>query len=143
MRLPALSLLLVLPLLAACDSNTPQAPSGDAAKAIPAKAAVATTSAAAAVPGDFPIGARPLLGTWAADPGSCGDPNSVQKFSPTSYEVGDRSCDLALADNGDGSFAASCGSRKLTLTPIFGPSGEGIRIAEGDAKPTNVFRCSR
>jgi hypothetical protein len=141
MRLSSLCLLLVLPFLAACDSNTPKAPGGDSATAAPSKPAA--TKPAATVPANFPIGARPMLGTWAADLGNCGDTARILTVSATTYAVGTKSCDLTLADNKDGSFAATCGSQKMTLTPIFGPTGEGIRIAQGDAKPTNVFRCSR
>lgn len=64
-------------------------------------------------------------------------------MTASSYDVGGKTCELALKDNKDGTFAATCGKQNMTLTPIFGPSGEGIRIAVGDAKPTNVFRCGR
>jgi hypothetical protein len=140
MRLSSFSLLLVLPFLAACDSNTPKAPTGSASAA-PGKPAA--TKPATTVPASFPIGARPMLGTWTADLANCGDAAKVLTVSATSYAVGEKSCNLALADNKDGSFAATCGQQKMTLTPIFGPSGEGIRIAQRDAKPTNVFRCGR
>jgi len=141
MRLSSLSLLLVLPFLVACDSNTPKAPSGSNATAAPTKPVA--TKPAVTVPASFPIGARPMLGTWAADLGNCGDTAKLLTVSASTYAVGAKSCDLALADNKDGSFAATSGKQQMTLTPIFGPSGEGIRIAQGDAKPTNVFRCSK
>lgn len=138
MRPALLSLLLVLPVLAACD-NSPKAPAATAAPAAkPAASATATT-----VPSSFPIGARPMLGTWAADAVACTDAARLVTVTPASYDVGGKSCQLALRDNKDGTFAASCGQQNMTLTPIFGPTGEGIRIAVGDAKPTNVFRCTR
>lgn len=140
MRLSTLCLLLVLPVLAACDSS-PKAPASNSANAAPAKPAV--SKPAAAVPAGFPIGARPMLGTWATDSAACADPAKVIAVTASSYDIGGKTCDLALKDNGDGSFAATCGNQRMTLTPIFGPSGEGIRIAAGDAKPTNVFRCKR
>lgn len=138
MRLTAATLLLILPFLAACDSS-PKAPAGDTA----ATAKPAATKPAATIPASFPIGARPMLGTWAVDGAACGDAAKLTKVSATTYDVGGKTCELALTDNKDGTFAASCGQQKMTLTPIFGPSGEGIRVQVGDAKPTNVFRCSR
>ncbi|MDC9826166.1 hypothetical protein PRN20_20725 [Devosia sp. ZB163] len=138
MRLASLSLLLVLPLLAACD-NSPKAPTGNAA----APAKPAATKPAATVPATFPLGARPMLGTWAADVSACADPALVTTVSATSWDVGGKSCELALKDNKDGTFAATCGKQNMTLTPIFGPTGEGIRVAAGEGKPTNVFRCRR
>lgn len=84
-----------------------------------------------------------MLGTWASDLANCGDVAALTTVSATSYAVGTKSCELALKDNGDGTFAATCGKQAMTMTPIFGPTGEGIRIKVGDAKPTNVFRCGR
>lgn len=136
MRLLPLSLLLILPFLAACDSSTPKAPAANAPATTPAKA---TTHAAAA---QLPIGARPLLGSWATAAAGCADTKALTVISATSYAVGGKSCDIAFADNKDGTFSATCGQQKLTLTPIFGPSGEGIRIAAGD-KSSTVFRCSK
>ncbi len=140
MRLLPFSLLLVLPLLAACDSNTPKAPAANAPAAVtPAKApATGKTPAATA---KLPPGARPLIGSWAAS--DCSDTKGLTVVSATSYTVGGKSCDIALADNKDGTFSATCGKQELKLTPIFGPTGEGIRIAAGDAKPGTVFRCSK
>ena len=140
MRLLPLSLLLALPLLAACDSNTPKAPTADApAAATPAKApATGKTPAATA---KLPPGARPLIGSWAA--ADCSDTKGLTVVSATSYAVGGKSCDIALTDNKDGTFSATCGKQDLKMTPIFGPSGEGIRIAAGDAKSSTVFRCSK
>lgn len=144
MRLLPLSLLLVLPLLAACDSNTPKAPGADAPAAVtPAKApATGKTPATAAATAKLPPGARPLIGSWAADASGCADTAALTVVSATSYAVGGKSCDIALADNKDGTFSATCGKQDLKLTPIFGPTGEGIRVAAGD-KSSTVFRCSK
>ena len=140
MRLAILSLLLVLPFVAACDSS-PQAPANGAATTAPSKPVA--TKPVAVVPASFPIGARPMLGTWAADAAACSDAARITTVTASSYDVGGKTCELALKDNKDGTFAATCGKQNMTLTPIFGPNGEGIRIAVGDAKPTNVFRCGR
>jgi hypothetical protein len=140
MRLSPLTLLLVLPFLSACESSSPKAPSGSAA-ATPAKPVV--TKAPVVAPAGFPNGARPMLGTWAPDLAACRDPAKVITVAAATYSVGGKSCDLALKDNKDGTFAATCGKQTMTLTPIFGPTGEGIRIAAGESKPANVFRCSR
>jgi hypothetical protein len=144
MRLLPLSLLLVLPLLAACDSSTPpKAPAANApATTTPAKApAVSTGKTPAATTAALPAGARPLLGSWAAL--DCTDKTGLTVISASSYSAGGKSCDIALSDNKDGTFGASCNKQTLKLTPIFGPAGEGIRIAVGDAKPATVFRCSK
>lgn len=141
MRLLPFCLLLALPLLAACDSNTPKAPADNAATTAPAKVTPAKPPAAAAA--KIPAGARPLIGSWAADAAGCSDATSLTVVSATSYAVGDKSCDIALTDNKDGTFSTTCGSQKLSLTPIFGPTGEGIRVAAGDGKSANVFRCKK
>ena len=133
MRLAALAVL-ALPLLAACESSTPPAQTSNAS-APPAKPAAVRPVA----PVDFPFNARPLLGTWGVDAASCSSNATV--VTATTYAVGGKSSDLQLTDNKDGSFTATIGGQRLTLTPIFGPPGEGIRVAAGDAKPTNVFRC--
>ena len=143
MRLLPLSLLLVLPLLAACDSNTPKAPAANAPAAVtPAKApATDKTPAAPGATAKLPPGARPLIGSWAA--ADCTDAAGLTVVSATSYSAAGKSCDIALSDNRDGTFSATCNKQDLKLTPIFGPAGEGIRIAVGDAKSSTVFRCSK
>lgn len=140
MRLLPLSLLLILPLLAACDGgNTPKAPDANAPAAVtPAKAPAAGKTPAATA--KLPPGARPLIGSWAA--ADCTDTKGLTVVSATSYAVGGKSCDIALADNKDGTFSATCNKQDLKLTPIFGPTGEGIRVAAGD-KSSTVFRCSK
>lgn len=143
MRLLPLSLLLVLPLLAACDSNTPKAPATEAPAAVtPAKTpATGKTPAAPAATAKLPPGARPLIGSWAAL--DCTDKTGLTVVSASKYTAAGKSCDIALSDNKDGTFSATCNKQDLKLTPIFGPAGEGIRIAVGDAKSSTVFRCSK
>lgn len=142
MRLLPLSLLLVLPLLAACDSSTPKAPSAEAPAAVaPAKTPAAKTPATAAATVKLPPGARPLLGSWAAL--DCTDKTALTVVSANTFSAAGKSCDIALSDNKDGTFSATCNKQDLKLTPIFGPAGEGIRIAMGDAKSSTVFRCSK
>jgi hypothetical protein len=136
-----LCLLLALPLLAACDSNTPKAPTDQTAATTPAK--VTPPKATAAATTKLPPGARPLIGSWATETAGCGATDALTVVSATSYAVGGKSCDIALTDNKDGTYSTSCGSQKLSLTPIFGPTGEGIRISAGEGKPVNVFRCKK
>lgn len=134
---------LLLPALTACDSAAPPAKapvSTPAVKAPAVKTPTATTPAT--TPAKFPAAARPLLGTWAADLANCGT-DSVTTVTATAYETGGKSCKLALTDNRDGSFAASCGNQQMTMIPVFAPSGEGINIKAGSAKQTTVLRCSR
>ncbi|MDB5540844.1 MAG: hypothetical protein JWQ89_2571 [Devosia sp.] len=140
MRILPLCLLLAVPLLAACDSNTPKAPADKAAATTTAKVTPPKATAATA---KLPAGARPLIGSWAADASGCSDATSLTVVSAASYAVGAKSCEIALTDNKDGTFSTSCGSQKLSFTPIFGPTGEGIRIAAGEGKPATVFRCKK
>ncbi len=132
MRL-ALLALIALPLLAACDSSSPPA------QQTAAQPAAKPAASKPAAPANFPFNARPLLGTWGADAAQC--TGSAIVVTATTYAVGTRSAELKLTDNGDGTFAATAGNQRMTLTPIFGPAGEGIKIAQGEGKPVNVFRC--
>jgi len=145
MRLLPLTLLLVLPFLAACDSgNSPKAPSAEApaATTTPVKApATGKTPATPAATAKLPPGARPLIGSWAAL--DCTDKTALTVVSASKFSAAGKSCDIALNDNKDGTFSATCNKQDLKLTPIFGPAGEGIRIAMGDAKSSTVFRCSK
>jgi hypothetical protein len=144
MRLLPLSLLLIVPLLAACSNDSAQkSPSAEAPAAVtPAKTpATGKTPTAPAATAKLPPGARPLIGTWAAL--DCTDKTGLTVVSASKYSAAGKSCDIALNDNKDGTFSATCNKQELKLTPIFGPSGEGIRIAMGDAKSSTVFRCSK
>jgi hypothetical protein len=142
---PYLAALSVIPLtlvLAACDSS--QKP-----------AATTTTVTAPAAPAATPATAdaalEPLIGTWAATTGNCSTPITIAANSFKGYE---NSCEISgWTDNGDGTFTAamSCtaegktADEKITMTPLFGPQGEGIRLAYDDrgGDPVTVFRCSR
>lgn len=135
MRLASFAMLAILPLLAACDSSSPPAQSGSAATTpAPAPAVVKPVA-----PVGFPFNARPMLGTWAADGAQCASNPTV--ITAATYSVGGTSSALALTDNKDGTFTTTVNGQRLTLTPIFGPAGEGITIAQGNSR-TNVFRCS-
>lgn len=146
----------VLLLLAACDQS-PQSPDGQAAtetpETAPIEAAAPEPAPAAAAPVAEPDTA-PLFGTWAADLGWCdgngeGFPITI---AADRFEGRENSCDVArLDDNGDGSFTAtlSCTgegegtTERVVMTPLFGPTGEGIRLDYLDrgGEPVNVFRC--
>src|SRR5690242_168097 len=92
MRLLPLTLLLVLPLLAACDSgNTPKAPSAEAPAAVaPAKApATGKTPATPAATAKLPPGARPLIGTWAAT--DCTDKTALTVVSASKFSAAGKS----------------------------------------------------
>lgn len=132
-----LTLALAAPLLVACDNSPPPAKPAATAESS-AKPAVAPTQSAKVV-----VGAKPLLGTWASDLGTCGDANAVTVISTASYQANGKSCDIALTANSDGSFTTQCGSEKLTLTPVFAPSGEGVNVVVGKGKRQTVLRCSR
>lgn len=141
------ALVLTLPLLlAACDNNPPQ-PNAPAAEAPAAQPAAETPAAQPASPAG--AAAEPLFGNWAADPASCGTPIVI---SATSFQGAENSCEItSLTDNGDGTFTAamSCNSQgqtaqeSVSMEPIFGPTGEGVRLTYLDrgGDPVTVFRC--
>lgn len=144
-------LVLALPiLLAACGQNTPE-PAAQAEPAIEVPAvevpAVAAPEAAPAPVADADT--APLFGTWAGDPANCEFPIEI---SATSFEGAENICEItSLADNGDGSFTAALtcdsqgevNSESIVMTPLFGPTGEGIRLNYVDrgGDPVTVFRC--
>lgn len=140
MRLAAAALLLVLPLLAACDSSKPPAPAAQAPAAAPAKPAPAASAPMRAA---VPVGAQPLLGSFAADLADCGTASALTQVAAGSFKAPGLSCDMALTGNRDGSFTTACGSGTLTLIPVFAPSGEGINLVLPDGKKQTVLRCSR
>lgn len=150
---PYLLALSVIPLtlaLAACDS----APKPEAAKpaATPPAAAAPSQPATPAAPAAQPATAsatealKPVIGGWATEPANCGAPVTI---AANSFAGTDGNCEISgWTDNGDGTLTAamSCGSasKKITMTPIFGPQGEGIRMADGSGgKPVTVFRCPK
>ena len=142
MRLIAACLMiLTLPLLAACDSSAPPAKAPVSAPKVDAKTPAAKLPAVK-TSAKLPAGAQPLLGSFAADLANCGNKQSVTVITATSYSVGDKSCDMTLAANKDGSFIATCGGDKISMMPIFAPTGEGINLKLGDKKAT-VLRCTK
>ena len=127
-------------LLAACDQN-PAPPGSETASQDVAR--VETPAPAAADP------ATPLFGRWAADLSKCGTPIVI---SASRFEGAENICDITeLAENADGTFTASLSctgegqtiSERIEMTPIFGPTGEGIRLNYLDrgGDPVTVFRC--
>lgn len=148
-------LLLILPVLAACDSSPPPA-----APAAEAAAAPAADAPAAPVPDDAPAATdaatAPLFGTFAADLGWCdGDGNGdgfPVTITPTQFEGRENICAInEINDAGDGSFEAhlTCTAEgqtvdeRLVLVPIFAPTGEGLRIVYADrgGESTTLLRC--
>lgn len=139
--------LLALPLLlAACDQNaTPPAaevPAVDATVAAPAQPQPAPAETAE-------LDLAPLSGNWAASPANCATPIVI---SPTAFEGAENVCEITQwTDNGDGSLTAAMtcqaagetNSESIRMTPIFGPTGEGIRFEYLDrgGDPVTVFRC--
>ena len=146
MRLFALAALLTLPVLAACSNDAPPAEAPVQAPAVEAPAAPATPAPAAeapaATPASLPAGAKPLIGTWAADLSNCGTESAEVTITASRLESANRSCDIAVTDQGDGTFTTSCGNESLTLIPVFAPSGEGINIDTANGRET-VLRCAR
>jgi len=145
-----LTLLLVLP-LASCGGDNPPASSSSTAQA----AAQATPAAPAPVQ---PVSQKPakdadlkpLFGTWALDPNQCD--GQVLKISKTRFEGPGSGCDISgFVDNGNGSYTASmtCAangqstSERISMRPIFAPSGEGIDLVYLDRKnlTSEVLRC--
>lgn len=152
MRRHLLALCLPL-LLAACD-QPPTPPPETAAGEAPAAAAAETPPESPATPVAQPDTA-PLFGTWAADPGWCrgeGDGFPIT-ISATRFEGRENSCDITeLTGNGDGTFTATLActgegqstTERVSMEPIFGPTGEGIRLGYLDrgGDPVLVFRCT-
>ena len=153
---PTLLALSAIPLalaLSACENsqqpaNTANPPAAPAA-ATPAAPAPAAPTPAPAPQSTAAADLEPLVGTWATGPEACGTPITIAADSFKGYE---NSCQITgWTNNGDGTFTAavSCASEgqtaaeKITMTPLFGPQGEGIRLAYDDrgGDPVTVFRC--
>jgi len=148
-----LPFLLIIP-LAACGGGTPPAESSStttqAADATAPAAAPAAVKAASGKPAkDADL--KPLFGTWALDPAQCGA--QVLTISKARFEGPGSGCDISgFADNGNGSFTAtmSCTSsgqaatERISMRPIFAPSGEGIDLIYLDRKnlTSEVLRCN-
>lgn len=150
--LSLLPLLLVIP-LASCGGGTPPADSSSAAANVAATAP--SLAPAAAKPGtgkpakDADL--KPLFGTWALDPDQCG--GQVLKISKTRFEGPGSGCDISgFVDNGNGSYTASmscaangqASTERISMRPIFAPSGEGIDLVYLDRKnlASEVLRCN-
>lgn len=141
-------LVLALPLfLAACD-QPPSQPAAEAPVVAPVAQPAATADDAA------PVDSGPLFGTWAGDLAWCGGEGGgfPITISETRFEGRENSCDItSLEDGGDGTFTATlaCTSEgqstteRVAMEPIFGPTGEGIRLTYVDrgGEPVTVFRC--
>jgi PBP1b-binding outer membrane lipoprotein LpoB len=139
--------LLALPLiLAACDQNT--TPPAQPAAQTPAPTAQPSPATPAPAPGSSgAVDTGPITGNWAAVPANCATPIVI---SATSFEGAENVCEInSLTDNGDGSLnaAMTCqgqtASETIKMTPIFGPTGEGVRLEYPDrgGEPVNLFRC--
>lgn len=145
------ALLLLVPfVLAGCDNNSqPTAPEEEAATAQPAATPPVQTPAAEPAVAAVPADTEPLFGYWAATPAACSSPIVI---SATAFEGAENSCEItALTANGDGTFNASVTcmgegqsvSERIGMEPIFGPTGEGVRLTYLDrgGDPVAVFRC--
>lgn len=141
-----LPLLLVLP-LTACGGGSPPASSSSTQS-------VAETATPAPAPSGKPAkdaDLKPLFGTWALDPDQCD--GQVLKISKTRFEGPGSGCDISgFADNGNGSYIASmscaangqASTERISMRPIFAPSGEGIDLIYLDRKnlASEVLRCN-
>lgn len=150
--------LLALPLLlSACDQNTTPpaseaAPAAEVAAPVePVTPAPAPEPAVAAPAASSNLDTGPITGSWATTPANCATPIMI---SASSFAGAENACDInQLTDNGDGTMTAalSCQSEGQTatesvkMTPLFGPTGEGIRIEYLDrgGEKITVFRCGK
>jgi hypothetical protein len=147
-----LPLLLLVP-LASCGGGNPPASSSSTAQTA-AQAAPATGAASAQPASQKPAkdaDLKPLFGTWALDPAQCD--GQVLKISKTRFEGPASGCDISgFVDNGNGSYTASmtCAAsgqstkERISMRPIFAPSGEGIDLVYLDRKnlASEVLRCN-
>ena len=131
---------IALPLLAACSNNQPaQKP---AAETTPVAKPAVTAPVKPATTTKVPVGAEPLIGTWASSLSSCGDAKAVTTITATTYASPAGSCDISLKPDKDG-FSTACGSAQMTLTPVFAPSGEGVNVVVGEGKRQTILRCTK
>jgi hypothetical protein len=145
LRLVAVAIPVLLAVAACGGGNQPAAPAPEASAPAPAPAAPTTVS----TPADQKALA-PLFGTWALDLASCG--KQVLTISATRFEGPGSGCDITgFTDNGDGTYTAamSCtadgqtSKERISMRPIFGPTGEGIDLVYLDRKnlQSEVLRC--
>lgn len=156
MRRACLAVLGLPLLLSACDS-APQAPASSAppAEQRAASQAPAADAPAAAAPAAQPSGLdaatmAPLIGSWAADAAGCARPIVT---TATSFRGAENVCEITgWTDSGDGTHTAALTctaegqtvNERIAMTPLFGPTGEGLRLDYLDregADPVTVFRC--
>jgi len=130
-------------LLAACGGGTPPPQTASTASSTPPT----TTQVSTPASGDA---LKPLIGDWGLDPANCGD--QVLKISAKRFEGPGSGCDITgFTDNGDGTYTAamSCtasgqtAKERISMRPIFGPTGEGIDLVYLDRKnlTSEVVRC--
>jgi hypothetical protein len=146
----------MLPLLAACGGGDPPPAATTQAVEPPAMSSgvqpqqqtppamtsqVAEAGAAGAAGTALPATAKPLIGSWAQSLDDCTGGAGEVVVTATTFESPGRSCAMALADNGDGTFALACGKETIKMTPIFTPTGEGINLVFGDGSKETVLRC--
>jgi len=143
MRQFRLAAAIVVPgLLAACGGGNPPPAQPSTQASAPSTTQVATPATADAI--------KPLFGDWGLDPAHCGD--QVLKISAKRFEGPGSGCDITgFTDNGDGTLTAamSCtangqtSKERISMRPIFGPTGEGIDLIYLDRKnlASEVLRC--
>lgn len=136
----AVAFAIALPLLAACSNDQPPAKPAAETPAVTTPAAVTPAQPAAV---KVPAGAAPLIGTWAPTLDGCGDQKAVTVITATNYASPADSCEISLQPNEDGSFSTTCGKNRMTLTPVFAPTGEGVNVVVGEGKRQTILRCKR
>lgn len=143
-RLVAAAIPVLLAVAACGGGDQPSSPSSQAS-AQPAPPTTTTVS----TPADQKA-LEPLFGTWALDLASCG--KQVLTISAKRFEGPGSGCDISgYTDNGDGTYTAamSCtadgqtATERISMRPIFGPTGEGIDLVYLDRKnlKSEVLRC--
>jgi len=142
-RLVAVAIPVLLAVAACGGGNQPNPPSSQASTQAPAP------PPAVSGPADQKALA-PLFGSWALDLASCG--KQVLTISAKRFEGPGSGCDITgFTDNGDGTYTAamSCvadgqtAKERISMRPIFGPTGEGIDLVYLDRKnlKSEVTRC--
>lgn len=143
-RLVAIAIPILLAVAACGGGNQPNPPSSQASTQTPAPAPTTVSG-----PADQKALA-PLFGTWALDLASCG--KQALTISAKRFEGPGSGCDITgFTDNGDGTYTAamSCtasgqtSKERISMRPIFGPTGEGIDLVYLDRKnlTSEVVRC--
>lgn len=143
-RLVAIAIPILLAVAACGGGNQPNPPSSQASTQTPAPAPTTVSG-----PADQKALA-PLFGTWALDLASCG--KQALTISAKRFEGPGSGCDITgFTDNGDGTYTAamSCtasgqtSKERISMRPIFGPTGEGIDLVYLDRKnlASEVVRC--